>query len=106
VLSQDGHQLRRNGDDADRAARPVLQPALFVPGPVVGPLLADAWRGLVQVEAASAGFGQVAVIGAERDRFRRAQHREVQAGEEGDKSAAATYADVADSGKELAYLLG
>ena len=45
---------------------------------------------------APAGLGQVAVIGVERDRFGGAQHGEVQTGKEGDETAAATYADVAD----------
>ena len=61
VLPQDGHQLRRDGDDANGTAGPVLEAALFMSGSAVGPLLADARRGLVEFEAAPPGFGQVAV---------------------------------------------
>lgn len=48
----------------------------------------------------------MAIIGTKRERLRGAQHREVQAGEEPEKTSAATRASGPDGGKELAHLLG
>jgi len=106
VMPQDRHQLGGNGDDADGPARPVFQAAFFVPRPGVGPVLAHCWRGLMQLKTAPPGFGKMAIIGPERERLGRAQHREVQAGEEPDETSTATRTNGPDSGKKLAHLLG
>jgi len=106
VATQDGHEFGRDRHDTDGAARPVLQAALFVPGPGVGPLLTDRGRGLGEFEAAPAGLGKVPVVGPERERFRWPQHRGVKAGEERDETSAATWADVADGGTMSAVCAG
>jgi hypothetical protein len=105
VLPQDSYQLRQDGHDTDSAAWPVLQAALLMTGSAVGPVLADARSGLVQFEATPVGLRQVAVLNAERGRFCWPEHREVQAGEEGNQTVTTTWANVADCGEELVHLL-
>jgi hypothetical protein len=85
VSTQDGHQFGGDGDDADRPAGPVLQAPALVAAAAVCPVLADDGLGLVQLQAAPADVRQHAVLGAERHGFGRAEHGEVQPGEERDQ---------------------
>lgn len=71
VLAEHGDEVRRDGHPPDVFGRPVLQPAVVMGLPRVGPLLAGGRTGPVEQRRAPALPGKVQVRLDEADRFRR-----------------------------------
>lgn len=89
VLPEDPHELGRDRHPPDVLRGPVLETAVVVALPGVGPLLADAGPGPVQEGGPPAGFGKGEIRLGQTDHFGRPEASEVHPGEESHQAPAA-----------------